>query len=410
MKAPSVQTLLGAVQRRLWRAQFVVALRRALWGSSALVLLAAMAQLTGLTAPLTAPWTAPWTAPLITPVSALLFALGALWLVLLARAAWQRPGDATCALWADRHLGGASAYTTWLETVAAPGARANAQAVLWLQQWTEQRLPESLRVLNESRVPTHLARPLLVALVSSALAAIAAVLQPPALTSAPVAVARQSPDVSSPAGKADAAALLPQTPDTAPLVSEIANALRAADGRPAAARGGAQDGPSAGPGQAGDEQAPGSAPAANPTAVDHARSGQAAGDPPVAAPAAAGAGNSSSANADANAGREAGDSRDLRAGVGVSRPLGGPIPVQRSAARENAATPELQADMNRLAAYEPDASMPGRAAVGGPAKSAAKTAATPAAATPPLATDDLRLSPTQSSYVQAWMKASSRYR
>ncbi len=404
MGALTVQALLGAVQRRLWFLQFVVSLRRALWGSSALLLLAALAQLTGLSALLATRFT--------TPVGALQFALAALWLTLLARAAWQRPDDAACALWADRQLGGASAYTTWLETAAAPATAPHAQAVRWLQQWTEQRVPESLRVLRENRTHTRLLRPLLVSLVTSALAAVVTVLQPPAPPAAAVVAA--APAVSSPAGKSDAAPVLPQTAETAPLVTELSKALRAADSPPAAPRGAAEAGSSAAPADTRDAQAPAAAPAARPAAADPARSGPAANAAPALATAAAGAGTGTDASAgaqpDPRGGREAGSSRDQRADVGVSRPLEAPIPMQRSAVRDKAASPELQADLKRQAAYDNDAAMPRGAKASGPGTSAAATATTPAAATPPPATIELLLTTTQSSYVQAWMKASSQFR
>ena len=377
-----LQTLLGAVQRRLWRAQFVVALRRALWGSTAVVSLATVGQLAGLTM----------------PVGALLTAVGALWLLLLARAARQRPGAAACALWADRHLGGASAFTTWLETVGAPSATANKPAVAWLQQWTEQRVPESLRVLDERRAPVQLARPLLALLVGLALAALVSMLHQPAPTAAVQAAARPSPAASSASRQTDSVAALAPALETVPLVSDVSKALRAAAAREAAARGGAGQSPAAGAGKPGDEQASAPAPGATAAAADQARRGSAAAGTPAAAAPTAGAANSSGASA----GREAGDSRDQRADVGVSRPLPGLIPMPRSVPREPVSAADKQADMDRLAAYGPDHSTQGRATM--------RAGLEAAAATPPPASDDTRLTPTQSSYVQAWMKASARNR
>ena len=379
-----LQTLLGAVQRRLWRAHFVAALRRALWASTAVVLLATVGQLAGLTM----------------PVGALLTAVGALWLLLLVRAARQRPGIAACALWADRHLGGASAFTTWLETVGAPSATANKPAVAWLQQWTEQRVPESLRVLNERRAPAQLTRPLLALLVGLALAAVVSRLHQPAPTAAVQTAARPSPAASSVSRQTDSVAALALAPalETAPLVSDISKALRAAAAREAAARVGAGQLPAAGVGKPGDEQASAPAPGATAAAADQARRGSAAAGTPAAAAPTAGVANSSGASA----GREAGDSRDQRADVGVSRPLPGPIPMPRSVPREPVSAADKQADLGRLAAYGPDHSTQGRATM--------RVGPEPAAATPPPASDDTRLTPTQSSYVQAWMKASARNR
>ncbi len=381
MSTMPLQTLLGAVRHTLWRAQFVVATRRALWASSALELLAAIGSLSG--------WAVHHAAVLV--------AVGVLWVLLLSWAAWQRPGAAACALWADRHLGGASAFTTWLETAGSPSALHSAPAVLWLRQWTEQRVPESLRLLGERRTRNHLGRPLLVALVSAALAALVATLNPPALTAAGVASAPPPPAAASPAGAGETQTGLAQAPETTPLLGELSTALRSAEAREAPARGGAGQTPAAGAGKPGVDQTPASAPGAAASAVDQARSGPAAAGTPAAAPLTAGADNSSGPSA----GRDAGDSRGRHADVGDSRPFQAAIPVPRSVLREPAAAGQ-QADMERLATFEPDLSMPGRASM--------RAWSDAAAATPPPATDDTRLTPTQSSYVQAWMKASARNR
>jgi hypothetical protein len=61
-----------------------------------------------------------------------------------------------------------------------------------------------------------------------------------------------------------------------------------------------------------------------------------------------------------------------------------------------------QADMNRLGAYDDEQPARGTAAT--------RSDVSPAAATPPAATEATRLTATETSYVQAWMKAGERRR
>ena len=102
------------------------------------------------------------------------------------------------------------------------------------------------------------------------------------------------------------------------------------------------------------------------------------------------------------AGRDAGDSRDDRADVGVSRALRGTIPVQGSESRALRASTERRADMGQAATYDEELPMQGAATK--------RVGPVVAAATPPLATEATRLTPTETTYVQAWMKASGRQR
>jgi hypothetical protein len=378
MNTSPVQALLAAVRRRLWLAQFAAALRVALWAGAALVLLALAVQLAGFAVPLRVP----------------AFALGALWAAALIWASAQRPEDAACALWADRHLGGASAYTTLHEAKTAPPAAANAQALRWLEQWAVQRVPDGLRRLSEQRWPTRLLRPLLTLLVCSALAAVVLTLHQPE----PASAATRVQAASSPVGVGDAPTPVGQAPESAPLVSEIANALRAAELREAAARGGAGDAPSNHPAKTGEDVSPPTAAPAGTSTADPAAGGQTAAARAVDAPPNSGTGRTSGNGT----GREAGSSRDARADVGVSPVLRGAIPVQRSDPRGRSSSPDRQADMDRLAAYDNDPSTPGNPTMhAGPQ---------PAAATPPPATDTTRLTATEQNYVQAWMKASGRRR
>ena len=375
-----VQTLLGAVRRALWRAQASAAVGLALWGSAGLMLLAAAVHL----------------ALLAVPVGAVLWALAGLWASLLAWATGRRPTDAACALWADRHLGGASAFSTWLELGQALPGVANAAVLRWLAQWAAARVPYSLRQLAERPPAARLARPLLCVLVCLPLATL--VLTLPAPHSPPQAAAAPA------AGTADGVLPAADAPQAAQLVSEIASALRAAQPdaapspAPAPARGQAGQTQSAGQGKADDGKAP---LAANASAAPPAM--QASAPALSAAPPADGAAETGTApSPGTGAGREAGDSPDSRAAVGISKPLRGALAVQRSQLKDRRLAPEEQADMDRLGRYDDDLAPQARLALRSDAGLAA-----PPAATPPPVSQAHRLSPTESGYVQAWLKASA---
>jgi hypothetical protein len=116
--------------------------------------------------------------------------------------------------------------------------------------------------------------------------------------------------------------------------------------------------------------------------------------------AAAKAGASRTSGGDS--GHQAGDSRDERGELGVSPALRGTKNVQRSGIEARHPATERQADMDRLASYDDGIAMRGAAAMRGDAPVAA--------ATPPPVTEAARLSRTETSYVQAWMKASGQHR
>lgn len=406
--SPEVQGLLSEVRRRLWRVQLVAAARLALWGSAGLMLLAVVLHLSARQV----------------PAGAVLMVITALWVLMLAWAGTRRPADAACALWADRHLGGASAFTTLLETaLRAQAARhpqatqnlqatQNPQAVQWLESWATARVPAGLRRLAEHRDAAPLSRPLLAVLVCAALTA--AVLSLPTL--APTL--QQQAAASSPSGKGDPqtpqAPQTPQTPaqadaDTAKGVDRLAAALRAASlqqpAEPSQALRETGQAQAAAPDKV-DGATPAAQAAARPTAEPAPRSlppsGTTAGAAgptaalPAATPPAPGTGNS----AGAGTGNEAGDSRDARGDMAVSPAPRGTMPQARSMPWPGPAP--RQADRASLGSYEGDASTPGAASM--PALAAA------AAATPPAARDAPRLSPAETSYVQAWMKANAQRR
>ena len=393
MMSPEVQGLLSAVRRRLWRVQLVAAARLALWGSAGLMLLAVVVHLSARQV----------------PAGAVLMVITALWVLMLAWAGTRRPADAACALWADRHLGGASAFTTLLETALGAQATQNPQAVQWLESWATARVPEGLRRLADHRDAAPLSRPLLAVLVCAALTA--AVLSLP--TFAPTL--QQQTAASSPSGKGDPQTpQTPQTPaqadaDAAKGVDRLAAALRAASlqqpAEPSQALRETGQAQAAAPDKV-DGATPAAPAAARPTGEPAPRSpppsGTTAGAAgptaalPAATPPAPGTGNS----AGAGTGNEAGDSRDARGDRAVSPAPRGTMPQARSMPQPGSA--QRQADSGSLGSYEGDASTPGAASM--PALAAA------AAATPPAARDATRLSPAETSYVQAWMKANAQRR
>ena len=371
MRRPEIQPLFDAVRRRLWSRQFVAAARLALWAGAGLALVAAAAHL------------------VLRPVSidALLALLALPWLALLARAGWRRPPDAACALWADRHLGGASAYTTLMELDAMPQGASGAPARQRLEAWVAGRIPQSLAQMTARSETPYLSRPLVAMLVCAALAAFVLALPGPV------------PAPARPAATADAAAaaehppLLARAPAAAESLGEVARALRSAAGDDAPARVHSGRTQAAGSGRSDDGAIPAK------SEPDAAPQGPRANGGPAGAIAAATSAtpNANSLATGAGSGRDAGDSRDERAVMGTSRASPATLPVQRSgmdAGREPAAR---QADPDRAAAYADDPAGASRAA--GPAGPVV------AAAVPPAVTEAAPLTPTEARYVRAWMMA-----
>jgi hypothetical protein len=368
-----VQSLLGAVRRRLWQGQFVAGARLALWGSAAAMLLAAAMHMAAGPVRIGAP----------------LFAVAVLWASTMAWAGSRRPSDPDCALWADRHLAGASAFSTLLEMHQAPRTAPNAHALRWLERWVSARVPDALRVLAERRDPAGLSRALLAMLACTALAALVLTLPDLAPSS------RRVPGASAPTGVADRRAPDAEPTASAELVTELASALRSAPAhRPPDGRDTGRA-PAAGPGRSDDgavSRIAGQTGAARPG--EQAVAGPSLPGAPIDEGPMARAARSSGSGS----GRDAGDSRDDRADVGVSRVLRSTIPVQRRESGAQRLSPERRADLDRLATFDEDF----------PVQRAATDRAVPApaAATPPPAAAEARLTPTRAAYVQAWMKAS----
>jgi len=376
MREPSVRTLLDAVRGHLWRAHGRRAVRRAAWLSAATMLLAGATHLVAL----------------LIPGDVVLSVLGAEWTLLLASVAWRRPADVECALWIDRHLGGASAFTTLLEASANPQAPGHAQALRWLEQWVTAKVPAVVRSLREQRPSVRVARPLLAMTVCSALALFVVSL----VDTAPVS--KRPTSVASNAALRDKSTPSIEAPVATQLADELANALRSDEstGQPQG-RAARDVSTAAGRTRADDGNGSAKPSPATPLPADASIMQR---DP--RSPATADAGNSTGTGRSAAAvsGREAGATADTRADVGVSRPATGTIAQPRSASRLGLAGAERQADMEEAASFDASVSTAG----------AARSAGVVAAATPPRAVAGTRLTSTETSYVDAWMKATGRSR
>ncbi|MFM9914894.1 MAG: hypothetical protein ACKVOX_03715 [Rhizobacter sp.] len=380
MTSPDVQSLIDAVRRRLWQGQLYVAARRSLWSTAGLMLLAIAVHL----------------AARSVSGGAVLFALAVLWASMLARAGWKRPADAACALWADRHLGGASAFSTLLELDQATPPRAvPVQAVKHLEAFATAKVPQCLSQLAARPNPVQLYRSLASALVCAGLAMLVGQMLP-----GPAAAPQQQGRGSVASGPVNPAPAAADSPDSAALVSEIASALSAGPSDAAASpeRHGAGNASAPGTGKSDDDS--GSAMAASdvlspgPRGPASGTASGATGEAPPTAGATPLVGGSS--------GRDAGDSRDEAAGGGTSRALRGTIPVQRLELVARRPLADRRADPGQVANYDEELSK--RSAV------AKQVDADPAAATSPVAATDSWLTSTETTYVQAWLKASARQR
>jgi len=323
-------------------------------------------------------------------VDFVLAAIAVLWASMTAGAGLRRPSDSACALWADRHLGGASAFYTLLEVSNGTQKEPHAQGLRWLEQRATARVPHSLRLLEERHDSLRLSRSLLSMLVCAAFATL--VLTLPGLAPS----SRQELAPSTPSSIADRPMPKAEPPVTTELVGELAHALRSAESR------GTSDGreigraPATGAGNSNDRTRMSQSEAATPG--ERATVGKSPGGNSVAASPTTGAARASSAGS----GRDAGDSPDDRADAGTSRVPRSTMPMERRESSARRRSPEQQADMDQLATFDENVSM----------QRAAKVRAdpAPAAAAPPAATEITRLTPTLAAYVQAWIRASGQRR
>ena len=376
MADSSVQSLLGAVRRRMWRSEFVAAARLALWGTAGLMLLAVAVHLA------------------VRPVrvGVVLSAIAVLWASMLVRAGLRRPSDSVSALWADRYLGGASAFSTLLEMSSDSHMVVQGQALPWLQHWSTARVPHSLRLLQERRDPARLSRPLLSMLVCAAFATL--VLALPNLAPS----TRQERAASSAAGSADGPSPEAEPPVTTKLVAELARALRSPESPRTSDRRDGGRAPAAGSGKSNEGNGSQVAPPGAAAPGERATGGKTPGSNPVDAARTTGTTSTSSTGA----GRDAGDSPDNRADTGTSRVLRSTMPMERRESSAPRRSAERRAEMDQPATFDEDLSMPRTAEV--------RADPAPAAATPPAAADTPRLTPSQAAYVQAWIRASGQRR
>jgi hypothetical protein len=375
MSDPAFQALLRSIRRRLWLRRAADAARRSLWISAALMVVASIATV----------------ALGHLPSLAIAASATLVWAATLGWAAARRPSLADSALWADRHLQGRSAFGTLLELEQGSAAVADTAVRRHLQVWAVAQLAHSRRLLDERREPLRLSAPLLALLVCGALAALMQ-----ALFSAPTS-SEAKPSVSAVHGAAAASTA----------------AARAADEpSPTMLQG---EAPAAGPPPA-DRRAPGAASPGMPdTALASAASRPHRDDPaafnPLSgtdAPASAAAATAATTSAPAadlpasegggsgTTGRQAGDARDEARTSAATRPASAALPTQWSDAARRRTGPG-QADSGEAATYDDTATRSGL--------EPARTPAAVKAAAPPTATETTRLTPIETEYVQAWMRA-----
>lgn len=356
MQPSSVQSLLDAVRRRLWREQLSSAARSALWASAALMLVAAAGQVV--------------VGPL--GVQSVLPTVAALWVVAMLWAGSRRPASAACALWADRNLAGESAYSTLVEARATRSATPDAQALQWLEQWAAAAVPRSERLLATRLTPARVIRPLVTALVCTALAAIVMTLPSPGMRMDGKAVSPAAPQSST---RADSAAAPLAEPAA---TAELAAALRRAQPRSDRDRGNMVAVP---------------APAGHVDGSRTAPRGADRGPTPAAV---------QTQSADAAGGRKAGDSRDDRTDRGKSQASQEPMMVQRQALAGRSSTTDRRVDMDKLATFDDERTTTGALTERAPES----VIESPGAAAPPPAVGSLDLTPAQAAYVQAWLVTS----
>ena len=361
MIATEMRSLLQAVRRYLWHQRLGAAVRAALWGTAALMLAAVALHL----------------ATRRVQAEPVLVLAALLWLAMLVWAAARVPSPADCALWADRHLGGQSAFSTLLQPGHAAGP--DAAALRWLNSWAAAQAPRSQHLLAQRHASPRLARPLLTMLVCAGLAVLVKSFWHD------VPAPQQSEHASSPRGT--------DAPPPADDARTGGTQAAPADASPATA-------PHRDAGQATARRKPSDGNETfNPLAVADAAA-EASGTAAASGSTTASAADALSATARGSAaGREAGDARDERSSAGLSRAAPGlPQGPRRSAgAYERLA---LQADMSEAATY--DEALPDTAG----------TAPLPAAvaAAPPTARESTPLTPTETTYVQAWMRANAHHR
>lgn len=345
----ALQQLLARVQRHLLRERLAAAARYAAWGSAGVAALGVLLHL------------------FVRPVSplGLLAALGMPWLLALLQVITTRARRVECAAWADRHLGGRSAYSTWLE-VSAASRDAAPPAIAHLESWLAESTPGRLAQLDTWPFDAKLRKPLSAALVCSALAV--ALLQLPAR---PRASGREAPQAAARPAAIDAS----QRPAGKPE--------NAGERPPDAGLGDTRNASLAAP-----EQQRRAAPAKDASAGEDAAATDDGTRSNPEGPAQAQA----TARVTAT-GREAGDSPDTGTDAALTSPWQGELAARLRQVTGPRERDSLRADATRAADYDEQSGASGIALA---------QATDIAAATPPPARPAPRLGPAEQAYLRAY--------
>ncbi len=342
--------LFDAVRRRLRQQRLATALRWAAWAATAILVAMALLQM----------FVARF------DVTVVLAATVLPWLVAAGWTASGRITPAECAAWADRHLGGTSAYATLLETVGDQPPRPASPAVEALLQWVEAAVPRSQAMLQALPLHMHLAKPVMAMFVSAALTAI--LLQLPARHAA----AKWDRPADTPTAQTEPVAHLATAPSDLPA-AETTDPTGAVQG----SRGQAREAP--------------------PTAeLVAAKAGADSVEKALALTTAPATGASGSRAA--SGGREAGDSPDTLEDAGFTPSWQGELARRVLSSTAAADNVPARADPAHAADYA--------AALSPPDDPSAAPLKSPAPAVPPEARPRARLGPAEQAYVRAYFAGS----
>ena len=355
--AIALDELLRAVRRRLRRQHAARLVRTAAWISVAIACVATLAHFLLLS--IEPRW--------LIAVLCVPFALA------LVATLVRRPSREECAGWADRHLGGTSAFATYLEVSAAAGASSAARTRLW--EYVDERVQHARATLQELAPDRVFVRPLVAASLCMAFAA--ALLQVP--------------------GRESSSSLGTRT-------SVASNALQDATDRAAVED--AQDSlpasplPQTGPETPGDQQREPGQP--DPQTTPRA-SQEKAGATPTAGQQATAEVVELEGPIDAGisqqpgGGREAGNSRDASDGMQSSAAWQGELVAKLRRLTDRSEASQLQADPEKAAEYSAPSATPTNA----PAESGKVE---PLAATAPSARDTMPMDPATRAYVRRYFE------
>ena len=347
MKSPAADQLLRSVERRLRRQHIAAAARFATWATTSIALVAVLLHL--------------FVRPM--GIGAVALTVSICWAAAMLQALLTPIRTRECAEWADRHLGGSSAYSTYLEFASKDGEARSVPALARLLQWIEQAARSGMELLDSMSQSTGVMKPAAVALVAALLAI--ALLQIPTHARAPASTPG-SAQVPAPAPGMPGAAGEPDAGD------EAAAAVAARPRRSGAAGEG--------------HEAGGRTPSA-PGARSSIESRKSEGETPGAA----------DAKRAAAGGRDAGDSPDRATDAGLSEAWQGELATALRPLSEPTGA-SARTDSGLAAEFSTNA------AANGDARPAAILTPAPAAA--PEARRTVRLGPAEQAYVRAYFAGS----